>query len=104
MDYITNAFSLNMLASLTASIASREIPLSEARAAADGRKSIVGYPDTARIFSEELGLDVPCNRESVALESQDTLLVGQYRGPRLPEGATALPPGSTIAWALVTIG
>lgn len=31
--------------------------------------------------------------------AEDALtLVGQYRGPRLPDGATTLPEGATIEW------
>jgi hypothetical protein len=60
--------------------------------------SAVGHASTAAIFSALLGREVPCNRETVALERGDIALIGQYRGPRLEEGATALPEGAEIEW------
>jgi len=66
-------------------------------------ESCVGHPDTARLFSRILGREVPANRVSVSLDPHqgDILLVGQYQGPRLPEGATKLPEGASISWLLV---
>ena len=63
--------------------------------------SAVGHADTAAVFSAVLGRDVPANRISVKLDAETKLLVGQYIGPRLPEGATQLPEGSTIEWWVV---
>lgn len=65
--------------------------------------SIVGHVDTAAIFSSLLGLDVTCNRATFTLEEDVVLFVGQYKGPRLPEGATTLPEGAKVEWAMVTI-
>lgn len=65
--------------------------------------SIVGHADTAAIFSSLLGLDVTCNRATFTLEEDVVLFVGQYKGPRLPEGATTLPEGAKVEWAMVTI-
>jgi hypothetical protein len=59
--------------------------------------SIVGHEDTARI------LGVPFNRKSVKLREGDKLYVAQYDGPRLPEGATALPEGAKFIWYEVRI-
>ena len=59
--------------------------------------------DTAAIFSSLLGLDVPCNRATFQLKEGVTLFVGQYKGPRLPEGATSLPEGATVEWAMVLV-
>lgn len=63
--------------------------------------SSVGHADTANVFSGILGAEVPMNRVSVHLRTDDALLVGQYTGPRLQEGATSLPEGATIKWLLV---
>lgn len=63
--------------------------------------SSVGHADTARVFSDILGTEVPMNRTSVQLRTDDALLVGQYSGPRLPEGATRLPEGAKIKWYLL---
>ena len=68
-----------------------------------GFTSIVGHADTAAVFSSLLGLDVPCNRATFTLEEGVTLFVGQYKGPRLPEGATSLPEGAKVEWAMVVI-
>lgn len=63
--------------------------------------SIVGHADTARLFETILGIPVPVNRQSIKLLPSDRLLVGQYIGPRLPEGATTLPEGARIEWWLI---
>lgn len=61
-------------------------------------ESAVGHADTATLFSAILGRPVACNRASVKLDDDTHLLVGQYIGPRLNEGATTLPEGATIEW------
>ena len=118
MLYICNAFSLGMLPEwrLASSSPATNIsvhPVSAeqahayiAQAESDGHVvfSAVGHADTARIFSSALGRDVPVNRVSVVLSESDRYLIGQYIGPRLPEGATELPPGARIAWVVVAIG
>ena len=102
---ICSAFSLNMLANLNANISVRPIALQDVKDFAEryGLESAVGHPDTAAVFSSQVGVEVPQNRVTVALKPGDRLVVGQYRGPRLPEGATELPPDATIAWCLVVI-
>lgn len=65
--------------------------------------SAVGHADTAAVMSGILGTEVPANRISVRLRSEDALLVGQYSGPRLPEGAKTLPEGARIKWYLVRL-
>jgi hypothetical protein len=44
-----------------------------------------------------------CNRVNVSLKPGDAAIVGQYIGPRLPEGATTLPEGATIKWLLTEV-
>jgi len=63
--------------------------------------SAVGHADTAALFSVLLGRAVPQNRVSVKVASDVILLVGQYVGPRLPEGATTLPEGAVVEWWVV---
>lgn len=67
--------------------------------------SAVGHADTAGLFSALLGREITVNRVSVKLpggpDSGVFALIGQLQGPRLPEGATTLPEGATIAWWLV---
>ena len=105
---IANAFSLNMLdleggiTDLQICPASPDVIRQEIEEEG-GFTSVVGHADTAAIFSSLLGLDVPCNRTTFHLEEGVTLFVGQYKGPRLPEGATTLPEGAKVEWAMVTI-
>ena len=68
-----------------------------------GIESCIGHADTANVVSSLLGVYVPSNRVSVNLKKGDELIVAQYSGPRLAEGATTLPEGATIKWFLVTI-
>ena len=98
-----NAFSLNMLTERNTSIQVSELSVARASELAAKARSVVGHPDTAAVFSAELGVDVAANRESVLLNKGDALLVGQYAGPRLPEGATELPEGAKIVWLLVEV-
>ena len=105
--YILNAFSFNMIDITalggTVNVAASELTLEEAQELAQGAESAVGHPDTANVFSFVLGLDVAANRVSVSLGMGDVVLVGQYRGPRLQEGATELPEGATIQWLRVEV-
>ena len=98
-----NAFSLNMLAEKNARITVSELSVAHASKFAAEARSVVGHPDTAAVFATELGVEVPVNRESVVLNKGDVLIVGQYTGPRLPEGATELPEGAEITWLLVRV-
>ena len=100
--YILNAFSLNMIVG-NADIEIREITRAMAASLAPACVSAVGHADTAAVFSSVLGVTVPCNRATVALKEGDVALVGQYSGPRLPEGATPLPEGAAIKWLVVGV-
>ena len=100
--YILNAFSLNMLVG-NADIVVREVSATVAASLAADCTSAVGHADTAAVFSAVLGVEIPCNRATVALKEGDVALVGQYSGPRLVEGATSLPEGATIKWLVVGV-
>lgn len=102
MFYLLNAFSLNML-DRDADLLVRHVCLEAAQNIARIATSAVGHADTAAVFSDVLGVDVPCNRVSVTLNTGDLALVGQYSGPRLEEGATSLPEGATIKWMVVGV-
>jgi len=94
-----NAFSLNMLAVFPARPMFEEISLEEVRIVlASGFESTVGHADTAAVYTDVLGIHVPAVRSTVSLNKGDTAIIGQYRGPRLPEGAHTLPEGATIQW------
>jgi hypothetical protein len=100
---IANAFSINMFLH-TKSWNLMFVPLDEHEARSlvrewDGSiKSIVGHADTAKIMSGLLKTTVECNRVSYGYNPHDELLIGQYSGPRLPEGTSVLPEGATIKW------
>lgn len=116
---LANAFSLNMIPSdrTDETLSFNKITADEARemvSNADNVMSIVGHADTARVFGNVLGVDVTPNRISYKMDTaykaskanphpEETrlLLVGQYNGPRLEEGATTLPEGATIEWWLI---
>ena len=107
MTMLMNSFSLNMVEHFPMSISVEEIDCEDVVNhvfTSDGDYSAVGHADTAGLFEAELGIPVPCNRTTVRLVSGDRVVVGQYSGPRLPEGSTTLPEGAAIKWLLVTIG
>lgn len=96
MIYVANAFSLGM-------IAPEHLPrvrmVATVRPALAGLEwnSCVGHADTAAV------LGVPMARVTVRMAPGDTMFVAQLIGPRLPEGSTVLPPGSSFEWVKVTL-
>ena len=102
---LLNAVSLNMIEDLNGTaILTFPIGIDEARKiASQGIESVVGHADTAAIFSSLLEIEVPFNRTTVLLKKGEEVLVGQYKGPRLPEGVKELPQGATVEWILVRI-
>ena len=100
--FLLNACSLNMLVG-NADISVREVSVTVAAGLAADCISAVGHADTAAVFSHVLGVEIPCNRATVALKEGDVALVGQYSGPRLPEGAVSLPEGAAIKWLVVGV-
>ena len=94
MNVLSNSFSLNMLDIKDFSllqvkrVMGSEVPKDVV--------SAVGHQDTARVLGKLLGFEVECKRTTIKLEMGDVLYVGQYSGPRLPEGATELPEGAQI--------
>jgi Domain of unknown function (DUF1874) len=105
MIKICNAFSLNMISALVADIKMIQITLAEAKEFLEvGVESCVGHTDTAAVFSQQLEVNIPAARVTVELAHNETIIVGQYSGPRLPEGATALPEGAAIKWYMVHVG
>jgi len=103
--YILNAFSINMLNAFPLKVSFKEIALEEAQSilANHAPDSGVGHTDTARVFGGLLGQPVNANRINVSLDAGDKALIGQYKGPRLPEGATSLPEGATIVWVVASV-
>jgi hypothetical protein len=99
--YLGNAFSLNMLdlttsaTVLVAEVDPEKIP--------EEAISVIGHEDTAKIFGEILKREVSHNRATLKLGLYDILYVGQYSGPRLPEGTTRLPEGASVKWIKVQL-
>lgn len=91
---ILNAFSINMLPGDCNVSFEKIIPYKGEK----GFESYIGHADTAAVISDVLGVDLPMNRQSVTLERDETVIVAQYTGPRLPEGSTRLPEGATITF------
>ena len=104
--YLSNAFSLSMIAHLGHCDLDVNTNICNYQQMVEDLKptSIVGHQDTANLFSNILCMDVPMNRVSVTLEKGDILIVGQYTGPRLPEGTSILPEGASINWMCINVG
>lgn len=118
MLYLVNAFSLNMLpddfdggsVSITRMTTAGAALLAYANRGA-GLTNAIGHPDTDRVvrgmLAEVVGKspdDLPAppeGRPTVTLGPGDALIVAQYRGPRLPAGATKLPEGARIDFYLI---
>jgi len=98
---IFNAFSINMLPG-DSEVLFERISLWEI-----GKKNLesyIGHQDTANVISGILGIEpLPMNRQSITLEREETCIIAQYAGSRLPEGATTLPEGAKITFWKVTI-
>ena len=102
IKFVTNAFSLNMLG-CDVDMSTKKLSVEEARTFAEKAESIVGHADTAAVMSGLLGLTIECRRKTVLIGGSAEVLVGQYRGVRLPEGAKALPEGASIEWVLLSV-
>jgi hypothetical protein len=104
--YIANAFSLNMLPdNAVNNLAIVNISKSDVDSLirVPGQQIInaIGHPTTDVIIRNMLtGLPIG-ERLNVKINSGDSLIVAQYSGPRLPEGAVALPEGAGFKWYLI---
>jgi len=84
---LLNAFTPAMLEAFPSVVSFIEIKEEAARKlASDGVESCVGHAGSAELYSARLGVAVPVNRVNVRLFPGETALLGQYTGPRLPEG------------------
>ena len=93
MNYLGNAFSLQMCKEFPANISVEKVDTIPSDCV-----SVIGHQDLANI------LGVSMNRSSIKLESGDKLIVAQVMGGRLPEGTTVLPEGTTIEFLEITVG
>lgn len=103
---VLNAFSVNMLQNFPSTVTFTEITVEDARKKLDEGmyESCVGHADTAALFSYVLEREIKENRCTVSLALQEQALLGQYIGPRLPEGCKELPEGATIKWFRISVG
>jgi len=104
--HLSNAFSFNMLERINQRIHAVPVSAEEARAHLsypEGFTCAIGHADTAHVVGTDLGLELEACRIDVQLQAGDILVVAQYRGPRLPEGATVLPAGATIEYWVTTV-
>jgi len=102
--FICNAFSLQMLKDDSGVIKFNTLSLEEARDLVKSDcQSAIGHPDTAKVVSSQLNINLPANRINITLSKNDTLLVAQLIGGRLPEGASTLPDGFKIEYMLVQV-
>ena len=113
---ISNAFSINMLVQEDISIRFSSISVEEVVSILididedfDGSEGIVnaiGHKETDSVVRDQLKKAGFVLREGKRLsvvfapdmDTSHQMLVAQYRGPRLQEGATSLPEGATIVW------
>lgn len=104
MIYLSNAFSLQMIAGMLSEVVVPQIEKVSATEVAGAEfVSVVGHPDTAAVVGDILGKNVVFNRCNLSLSKGDVLYVAQLMGGRLPEGATTLPEGFTLEFIKVTL-
>ncbi len=108
--YLANAFSINMLPREHRIYEFLFISHFEAAALLYVLRNVVniiGHADTATVVEHVLRAQIPAlklpepQRLTVQLDVADQVLVAQYTGPRLPEGATTLPEGARLEFWLV---
>lgn len=99
--FLSNAFSIQMLASFPTNINISEITANDVPTDV---VSCIGHVNTANVLTDILGFDVPCNRQNVTVDADTELYVAQVVGGRLSEGITTLPEGYTIKFFKVKVG
>ena len=65
--------------------------------------SAVPTAEMARVLTEQLGLSVAHNRQSLRVGVDDVLFVATLNTGRLLDGAMSLPPGTHVQWLCVTL-
>ena len=92
MQYLLNAFSLQMVKSFPCNVRVEEVT-----SLPDGLVSAIGHADTAAVLGVEM------NRINVTLATGDVAYIAQLQGGRLPEGSTTLPEGFSFKFLKVTV-
>ena len=101
--YLCNAFSLQMVSKFPVNVQINEVSSADVIEIRDQLISAIGHADTAAVLSSLLGFPVPTARVNVSLKSGDEIVVAQYVGGRLPEGATVLPEGASFRFLVVQV-
>jgi hypothetical protein len=103
---LLNAFTPAMV-DLPATVRFEEITEENARAiAAHNIESCVGHQGAADLYGAKLGVPIAVNRVNTKLLIGDAALLGQYSGPRLPEGKILSAEefaAAGVKWILVTV-
>ena len=111
MNFLTNAFSLQMLEEknfngISTVMVVNDIEIEEVKNLLNKENfiSAIGHADTANVVSNILNMDIRMNRINVKLNNvDDIIIVAQVMGGRLPEGATTLPDGIKIQFKEVSL-
>jgi len=113
MFVLCNAFSINMLTRANGARDLTFVPVAREAArnlvinhSARGEfQCAIGHADTARVVASDLGLPERATEWAAIAETRpnvvfdgNSLVVAQYRGPRLPAAATELPEGAVIEY------
>lgn len=108
-SYLTNNFSLSMLAGMVPgqqyAITTRTITQDQASEYCETAKPspAVNSDACGVIYSALLDAEVTRLQGRLKLYPGDYLLVGKYHGPKLVDGMTELPKGGKVIWTLVDI-
>ncbi len=103
---VCNAFSFNMIqGGLSASLTMEPVmPEMVEAMLGENWSSAIGHVDLAAVASATAGIAIPTNRTTVSMGAGiHRLLICQYQGPRLPEGAKELPEGASVSWLAVKV-
>lgn len=105
--YLSTAFSFNMIDVEVApkgAVQYEMITVEEAAELAKGAENVIGHASTAIIVGNQL-FDSPlsANRVNVSMVPGDQMVIAQYFGPRLEEGAMVLPEGAEIKYMLIRV-
>lgn len=99
---IVSAMSANMIRVETGSFSLDFQKISPADVPANLEPAI-GHKDTATLVESMIGQINLFGRQDIQLFPGDSVVLAQYRGPRLPEGATVLPEGAKIEFYVVSV-